>query len=298
MAELSVIVNHIQSLSINRMGAGMLEAERHRLILKLLRERSVAAVSDLVELLDASEATVRRDINALAEQGQIRRIRGGAEALTPRHEAHLVGVPFALSRGLGSAQKRAIARAAATLVTDGSSIIINGGTTTHCLVEFLADKQLDILTNSLPIVTALLATSRSRVMLPGGTVFREQDIVLSPYDQDTTEHFWGEQLFMSCYGINRFGLMEADPLIVQAQQKLLKRADQLIVMADSRKLRQRSSMVVVGLERVSALVTDDGATDEELELFHARDIQVIRAPVLPEDHTRGSATHTRSTARG
>jgi DeoR family ulaG and ulaABCDEF operon transcriptional repressor len=276
----------------------MLEAERHRLIIKLLRERSVASVGDLVELLDASEATVRRDINALAEAGQIRRIRGGAEALTPRHEAHLVGVPFALNRGLGAAPKRAIARAAAALVTDGSSIIINGGTTTHALVEFLADKQLDILTNSLPIVNALLATSRSRVVLPGGTVFREQNIVLSPYDQDTTEHFWGEQLFMGCYGINRFGLMEADPLIVQAQQKLLKRADKLIVMADARKLRQRSSMVVVGLDRVTTLITDDGATDEEIALFSERGIQVIRAPVLPEDHARGAANSNQTTARG
>jgi DeoR family ulaG and ulaABCDEF operon transcriptional repressor len=276
----------------------MLEAERHRLILKLLRERSVASVGDLVELLDASEATVRRDINALGDQGLLRRIRGGAESLTPRHEAHLAGVPFALNRGLGAAQKRAIARAAAALVNDGSSIIINGGTTTHALVEFLTGKRLDILTNSLPIVTGLLATSHSRVVLPGGTVFREQNIVLSPYDQDTTEHFWGEQLFMSCFGINRFGLMEADPLIVQAQQKLLKRADRLVVMADSRKLRQRSSMVVVGLDRVSVLITDDGASDEEIALFLERGIEVMRAPVLAEDHARGGKAFTNSQAQG
>jgi DeoR family ulaG and ulaABCDEF operon transcriptional repressor len=276
----------------------MLEAERHRLILKRLRERSVASVGDLVELLDASEATVRRDINALAELGRLRRIRGGAESLTPHHEAHLVGVPFALSRALGAVQKRAIARVAATLVPDGSSIIINGGTTTHALVEFLTDKQLDILTNSLPIVTALLTGSRSRVVIPGGTVFREQDIILSPYDTDTIEHFWGEQLFMSCYGINHFGLMEADPLIVQAQQKLLKRADQLIVMADSRKLRQRSSMIVVGLERVHTLITDDGATEEELKLFRERGIRVIIAPVLAEDRARDTGASSIASARG
>lgn len=261
----------------------MLEAERHRLIARLVAERSVVSVTDLVELLDASEATVRRDINAMAEAGKLRRIRGGAEALTPRHEAHLAGVPFALNRGIYAAEKRAIARAAAGLIRDGASIIINGGTTTHALVEFLADRQLDILTNSVPMITSLLATSRNRVMVPGGTIFREQNIVLSPYDQDTTEHFWGEQIFMSCYGINRFGVMEADPLIVQAQQKLLKRADQLIVLADSHKLRQRSSMIVVGLDRITTLITDAGATDEELQLFRERDIQVLIAAVLPED---------------
>lgn len=108
----------------------MLEAERHRVILKLVQERSVVSVlGELVEIMGASEATVRRDINALAEQGRIRRIRGGAEALTPRHEAHLVGMPFELSQGIGVQEKRAIARAAASLIKDGESIIINGGTT-------------------------------------------------------------------------------------------------------------------------------------------------------------------------
>ncbi|MEP7247522.1 MAG: DeoR/GlpR family DNA-binding transcription regulator, partial [Gammaproteobacteria bacterium] len=233
----------------------MLEAERQRLIQKLLQERSVVSVSDLVELLGASEATVRRDINSLAESGRIRRIRGGAEALTPLHEAHLVGVPFEMNQDISGIQKRAIARAAAELIRDGESIIINGGTTTYALVEFLAQTSLDILTNSLPIVTRLLATSRNRVSMPGGTLYREQNIVLSPYDDDTIQHFWGQKLFTGCYGLNRFGVMEADPLVVQAQMKLLKRADELVILADSRKLRQRSSMIVAPLERISTLVT-------------------------------------------
>ena len=242
----------------------MLEAERHRLILKLLNERSVASVQNLVDILDASEATVRRDINGLADAGQIRRIRGGAEALTPRHESHLVGTPYALNLGVRGPQKRAIAKAAAALVEDGDSILINGGTTTYGLVEFLADKSLDILTNSLPIVTQLMASERHRVTLPGGTIYREQNIVLSPFENDVLDHFWGKQLFTGCYGINRFGLMEPDPLIVQAELKLLKRCEELVVLADSRKLRQRSANIVVDLKRISTFITDAEATEEEL----------------------------------
>src|SRR5580698_6731326 len=215
----------------------MLEAERHRVILKLTAERSVASVVDLVEILGASEATVRRDINALVESGQLRRIRGGAEALRPRHEAHLVGIPFQLNERVGTAQKRAIARAAVGLMNEGESLIVNGGTTTYALAEFLEARQLDILTNSIPLMIRLLPT-RNRIVLTGGTIFREQNIVLSPYDHDVSEHFWGQKLFMGCYGLNGFGLMEADPLIVQAQQKLLRRAETLVVLADSRKLRQ------------------------------------------------------------
>ena len=187
----------------------MLEAERHRVILKLVQERSVVAVTHLVEILGASEATVRRDVNALADAGRLRRVHGGAESLQPRHESHLAGVPFVMNRSVAAEQKRAIAKAAAALIEDGESIIINGGTTTFALVEFLADRSLDVLTNSLPIVNQLLATSRNRVLLPAGTLYREQNIVLSPYEQDGIEHFWAQKLIW-LEPVRRDGVRSAD----------------------------------------------------------------------------------------
>jgi len=264
----------------------MLEKERHNLILKLVEERSIVSVGDLLDLLGASEATIRRDINALAERGEVKRIRGGAEAVRPRHQPHLVGMPFAMSQDVSVPQKRAIARAAAALIAPGESIIINGGTTTYALVEFLENSDLDILTNSFPIAAKLLTTSRNRITLPGGTIFREQNIVLSPFENDTVASFWGNKLFVGCYGLNRFGMMETDPLIVQAQTKLLKRSEHVIVMADSSKLRRKSSMIVVGLDRIHTIVTDDGARPEELEDFRTAGIQVIVAQVLPEDEMK------------
>ncbi len=262
----SYTINHVQNRSRDVRGthAGK---ERHNLILKLVEERSIVGVGDLLELLGASEATIRRDINALAEKGEVKRIRGGAEAVRPRHQPHLVGMPFAMSQDVSVPQKRAIARAAAALIGPGESIIINGGTTTYALVEFLENSDLDILTNSFPIAAKLFATSRNRITLPGGTIFREQNIVLSPFENDTIQSFWGNKLFVGCYGLNRFGMMEADPLIVQAQTKLLKRSEHVIVMADSSKLRRKSAMIVAGLDRINTIVTDDGRAPEELEDF-------------------------------
>jgi DeoR family ulaG and ulaABCDEF operon transcriptional repressor len=268
----------------------MLEAERQKLILKIVQERSIVSISDLVEMLEASDATLRRDVNALAERGELRRIRGGAEAIRPRHEAHLVGRPFALSRDLYVAQKHAIARLASSLIEDGESIIISGGTTTFALTEFLRTRSLDILTNSVAIVTQLLATSRNRVMIPGGTVFREQNIVLSPFENDTVGNFRAEKMFTSCFGIDRFGLMEADPLIAQSHARLLQRTEKLIVMADSSKLQQRSSMIVAGLDKVSVLITDDGASDEQLALFRGAGIEVMQAGVAPEDEQQAAGS--------
>ncbi len=267
----------------------MLEAERQKIILKIVQERSIVSIADLGEILDASDATLRRDVNALSERGEIRRIRGGAEAVRPRHEAHLVGMPFALSRDLFVAQKRAIARAAVGLIEDGDGLIISGGTTTYAMVEFLTGRTLDILTNSIPIVTQLLATSRNRVTIPGGTIFREQNIVLSPFENDTIENFWAQKMFTSCFGLNRFGLMEADPLIVQSHARLLRRADRLILMADSSKLRRKSSMIVAPLKNVATLITDSGASAAELDDFRAAGIEVIVTEVSAEDEIRQPA---------
>src|SRR4051812_32928703 len=134
----------------------MLERERQTLIAKRVQERSIVSVIELVEWLGSSEATIRRDINAMAERGEIRRIRGGAEALQPRLQAHLIGMPFSLSQDIHVAQKRAIARVAASLIAPTESVIINGGTTTFALAEFLIHHELDILTNSFPVAAHLL----------------------------------------------------------------------------------------------------------------------------------------------
>jgi DeoR family ulaG and ulaABCDEF operon transcriptional repressor len=272
-------------------GVVVLERERHNLLLRLVEERSIVRVAELIDLLGASEATVRRDINQLAQRNVIRRFRGGVEAVQPRRQAHLAGVPFTTSQNLHAPQKRAIARAAASLVSPGESIIINGGTTTFALAEFLVDSDLDILTNSFPIAVELVAKSRNRITLPGGTLFREQSIVLSPFQNDSIDNFWGRKLFTGCYGLSPRGLMEADPLIVQAQIKLLQRAEQVIVLADSSKLRRQSSMVVTELSRLTVLVTDDGARSEELEPFAAANVKIVVSPVTSADMSLQAPRH-------
>ncbi len=263
----------------------MLERERQSLIVKLVEERSFVSVAELLALLDVSEATIRRDIASLADRGEVKRIRGGAQAIRTRHQVQLAGMPFSISWGVNAAQKRAIARAAAALIVAGESILINGGTTTFALTEFMIEHQVDVLTNSFPIAAALVTTSRNRVAVPGGAIFREQNIILSPFQDDSIANFWGRKLFTSCYAINRLGLMEADPLIVQAQTKLLQRAEEVVVMADSSKLRQHSSMIVTSLDRISILVTDNGATRKELEVFANANVQVVLAEVTEDDES-------------
>jgi len=255
----------------------MHEKERHRIILSAVQDRPVVTVIDLCNLTDASEATIRRDIATLHTQRKLRRVRGGAEAISPPQFVGLAGRPFALNETLRIREKQAIARAAAALCRDGEPIIINGGTTTFQMVHPLSTQRLQVLTNSFPIAEHLLKHSKNTVMLPGGAIYREQNIILSPFENDIARNFYARRMFMGAQGVGPLGLMEADPLLIQAEEKLIGQADELVVLVDSSKFRNRSSLVLCPLSRVHTLITDEGISDKDAAMLEAADVNLIVA---------------------
>ena len=257
----------------------MHESERHRVILSAVQDRPVVTVVDLCGLTGASEATIRRDIATLHMEKKLRRVRGGAEALTPPQFPGLAGRPFAINETINSKQKQSIARAAVDLCADGEPIIINGGTTTFQMVHPLATRRLQVFTNSFPIAEHLLKTSKNTIMLSGGVIYREQNIVLSPFDNDVTRNFYAKRMFMGAQGIGPLGLMEADPLLIQAEQKLIGQADELIVLVDSSKFKKRSSLVLCPLNRIDTVITDEGISDKAATMLEAAEVKLIVVPV-------------------
>ena len=253
----------------------MHERERWQKILTLVRERRVVRVTTLMSELNASSASLRRDLVKLEQMGQLKRVHGGAEAIEAAQQSHLATRSFGISQTLNADRKRAVAKVAAGMCSDGESIIINAGSTTWFMVEFLRQRRMQVLTNSVPISLELIATSDNRIVLPGGEVFREQGIILSPFDEDAIQHFTASKMFMSCFAISQMGIIEGDPLIARAEAKLLSRAEQLVVIADSSKFEPRGSMVVCQLSRVHTLITDDGAPPHMLELIKSRGVNVI-----------------------
>ena len=253
----------------------MHERERHRVILAADQGKPLVTVQEMVELTESSEATVRRDIAALHMQKKLRRVRGGAEAITPPAFAGLAGRPWSLNETSHVAEKRAIARAAVELCEEGESIIINGGTTTFQMVYPLATRRLQVMTNSFPIAEHLLRQSRNAVLVPGGTIYREQMIVLSPFENDVTRNFYARHMFMGAQGVGALGLMEADPLLIQAEQKLLNQADELVVLVDSSKFEKRSSLILCGLERIATIVTDDRVGDRAAAMLEAAGVRLV-----------------------
>jgi DeoR family ulaG and ulaABCDEF operon transcriptional repressor len=236
-------------------------------------------VRELVELTESSEATVRRDIGALDRQRKLRRMRGGAEAIEAAPMPGLAGRTFADNKSVNVGKKRAIARRAVEMCRDGESIIINGGTTTFQMVHYLASRRLQVLTNSFPIAEHLLYNSKNTVILPGGAIYREQNIILSPFANDGSRHFSARRMFMGAQGVGPHGVTEADPLVIQAEEKLIGQAEDLVVLVDSSKFLRHSSLVLCPLERVSTIITDDQIPADARALVEGAGVELIVVPV-------------------
>ncbi len=255
----------------------MHETERHRIILSAVQERPIVTVGELVALTETSEATIRRDIATLDAKKRLRRVRGGAEAMTPPALPGLAGRPFSVNQAINAEAKQAIAKEAVALCEDGEPIIINGGTTTFQMVHPLVNRRLQVLTNSFPIAEHLLRHSKNTVMLPGGAIYREQNIILSPFENDMTRHFYARRMFMGAHGLAPLGVMESDPLLIQAEEKLIGQADELVILADSSKFDNRSSLVLCPLERVDVVITDEGISDRSAAMLEAAEVRLIVA---------------------
>ena len=256
------------------------ERERWQVIKALLRERSLVRIADACRATGVSEASIRRDFARLAEQGVAIRVHGGLEALpeasnTPSDVLSLATRSFDVSQTLNRDAKRAIAKAAVALCADGETIIINGGTTTFQMGEYLRERRLKVLTNSYLLADALIHTSKCRVALPGGEVYREQGMIVSPFEEDAIQHYSATRMFMSAISIGPLGVIEGDPLLARAESKLLKRADKLILLADSSKFVSRGSLVVCPLSRIDTLITDSDAPSDALDMLRGHGVRVV-----------------------
>jgi DeoR family ulaG and ulaABCDEF operon transcriptional repressor len=258
----------------------MHEKERHKIILSAIQDKPIVTVQEMVEVTDSSEATIRRDIATLHLQKKLKRIRGGAESINPPQFVGLMGRPFSVNESMNLPQKQAIAREAVALCDDSDAIIINGGTTTFQMVHPLVTKRMQVFTNSFSIAEHLLKQSKNTVLLPGGTLYREQNIILSPFENDVTRNFYAKRMFMGARGIHMLGVMETDPLIIQAEQKLIHQADELIVLADSSKFSKRSSLILCQLEQVNMVITDEGIDDKSANMLEVAGVKLIVAKTI------------------
>lgn len=250
--------------------------ERVRAILAALAPTGFITYRELESTLQASPATIRRDLAKLEVEGRISRVRGGAKLIEEPAgiPSRLTGTPFDLAITQNLEAKRAIGKTAAALCQPGEGIMIDGGSTTLQMCPHLAGLDLQVLTNSLHIVDALLPQAGTRVLVPSGTVFREQNIILSPAGEDSMPRFHAPKLFMGAASVGPQGIMQQDVILVAAERRLIERAEQVILLVDSSKFGASSGAIVCGLEEIDTVITD--AVPEHIaETFALNEIKVI-----------------------
>lgn len=259
-------------------GAGrqnLLAEPRRRKILEWLQEEGSARVRDLSAAFGVTEATIRQDLEKLESDGYVTREHGGA---------YLKSVPqqvesLSLHHIENMEKKRKIGVAAAALVADNETIIIDSGTTTSQFAENLRSKQyLNIITNALNIALMLGGNPTNTVHMPAGQ-FKAPTLSLS--GEKSVEFFVGiyaEKLFLATAGISfEAGLTYPAIGDIYVKRAMIKAASHVYLLADSTKIGRMSFSSLGGVELIHTLITDDGISDEDRKGFESRGIDVIVA---------------------
>lgn len=254
--------------------------EREQLIFEALRRTGFVSYRDLELCLEASPATIRRDLSRLEGQGHIERVHGGAKLCageTAVPVPRLAGTPFDQAITQNLAAKRAIGRAAAGLCRPGEGVMIDGGTTTLQMCSHLEPLGLQVLTNSLHIVDALLPQKDTRILLPSGALFREQNVILAPAGEDSMPRFHAPKLFMGAAAVGPHGVMQADVVLVAAERRLIDRAEEVILLVDSSKFRSSSGAIVCALDEIDVLITDEAIDADARRMVESAGIKLVLA---------------------
>jgi DeoR/GlpR family transcriptional regulator of sugar metabolism len=246
----------------------LLAEQRRALILDEVRRRGGVRVNELTRKLGVSDMTVRRDLDALARQGVLEKVHGGA---VPVVEASTHEPGFEAKSGLELSAKEDIARAAADLVAPGSAIALSGGTTTYALAHQLVDvPDLTVVTNSVRVADVFHAAQRTSgprqgaatVVLTGG-VRTPSDSLVGPVADQAIAALHFDLLFLGVHGISlEAGLSTPNLAEAETNRRLVQSARRVVVVADHTKWGTVGLSSFAALEQVDTLVTDAGLSQE------------------------------------
>ncbi len=182
-----------------------------------------------------------------------------------------------------AAEKRAIAVATAQLLTDGQTILIDGGTTCCEVAREICGRRMNVVTNSLPIASLLSAEMATEVTLLGGYVYPRTGVALGAMAEQQAELVHGSLVVLSCAGMADDGAYNPNQMMVDVERKMMAAADEVIFVVDHTKFGHRAVAKLCELEEIDVIVTDDGADEETRAWLGGLDAKVIIAPTGAEE---------------
>lgn len=248
--------------------------ERRQYLIDKLRDQACLRVTEMASALQVSESTIRNDLNALEDEGRIRRVHGGAVLVEQSHSSHN---SFSKRTAQNAPEKRAIAREAAKMIQDGDSILLDASSTALYLAQELADKkQLRIVTNGLETAQELATNPSNNVFLLGGVVNYDSSSVTGLLSEKVIEDLFVRVAFLSCSGFTmERGMTELQLDEAQLKRKMILSAQKLIALVDASKLGKEDLTPFARIDQIDKLITDDRITSEWGEKLLHTDIETV-----------------------
>lgn len=261
----------------------MLAADRRRETYDLIAHKGSASVTDLSRELGVSVQTVRRDLEALEEDGLVERVHGGAVVTGTAAGAGAAAGEVegaALERGGTHAEeKRRIGAAAAALVAPGSTIFLSGGTTTEQVVPHLRENaRITVVTNAVNVAYQLGRKPGIETIVLGGYLRHSEGTLLGPMAEEAIRGFRIDQALYGCYGLDPDDGLSGASLVEAAMDRVvLDACGPLVILADASKFAQRGPVRLAGVDRITTLVTDRGAPEGDVRRLKQRGVEVTVA---------------------
>jgi DeoR family fructose operon transcriptional repressor len=253
----------------------MFVEQRQAVLLGFLQQNGVGRITEMAEHLGVSTMTIRRDLEKLEAQGQVRRIFGGAVL-----ERAPASEPPLEARGLVREQeKMLIGAAAAQLIQDGDMVILDAGSSTLCLAKHLhGSRGITLVTHSLPILWELADETNVSVVALGGELNHQQKYFHGPLAEYALRQMRIDRVFLGIHGVQaEHGLSEMTFTDIPLKRLFMSISREIIVLADSSKIGQASFFRLCPISEVDKIITDAGADAQEIARLEQAGVQVVVA---------------------
>lgn len=246
--------------------------ERRKTILELLNAKGKVRVNELARLFATSEVTIRCDLTELENEGLLERVHGGAVGT---YKAY-INMSFQERARTRESEKRAVAQYAASLVSDGDTVLMNSGSTIYYVAQELSGKKsVNIVTNSVLILQQIDFKRNQRVILLGGNFDEQNQFTYGDDALQQLSRYRTDKFIMSVDGLSlEEGITTYNYLEAEVNRRMMERAKSTIVVCDYSKIGRSSFSFISGVENVGLLVTNKEADEEEVRLIREAGVNV------------------------